>query len=85
MATRLSDMISDHRPKVPDPKLFIGKRIVKRMPSGEEWRGLVVKLLNYEGVNSMYKVQYDNGQEVLFRLIYDYIKQDLWFEEAETV
>ena len=55
------------------------------MPSGEEWRGQVVRLLNYEGVNSMYKVQYDNGEEVLFRLIYDYIKQDLWLEEEAEI
>ena len=51
------------------------------MPSGEEWRGLVVKLLNYEGVNTMYRVRYDDGVEIQFRLIYDFIKGVLWFEE----
>ena len=69
------------RPAVPDPKSFVGKRIVKRMPSGEERRGLVVKLLNYEGVNTMYRVRYDDGVEIQFRLIYDFIKGVLWFEE----
>ena len=55
------------------------------MPMGEEQHGLVVKLLNYEGVNTMYKVQWDSGEETLFRLIYDFIKQDLWIEGPDNV
>ena len=52
------------------------------MTDGVERHGVVVKLLNYEGVNTMYKVRWDDGEEQLFRLIYDYLKGELWFEET---
>ena len=43
-----------------------------------------MKMMNDEGMNSMFRVQYDNGEELLFRVIYDFIKGDLWVEQEIT-
>ena len=47
-------------------------------------KGVVMKMMNDEGMNSMFRVQYDNGEELLFRVIYDFIKGDLWVEQEIT-
>ena len=47
-------MIFCSRPRVPNPKEFVGARIVRRLEDGRERRGQVVKLLNMEGLNTMF-------------------------------
>ena len=70
------------RPKIPDPRIFVGRKIVKRMPDESLRKGVVLKLRNMEGLNTMFLVEFEDATEY-FRLIYDYINEDLWIDEEE--
>ena len=41
-------------PSIPNPQTFIGARIVQRQEDGSERRGLVLSLINMEGINSLF-------------------------------
>ena len=56
-----------YRVNVPPAVSFIGTRIMKEYPDGTERQGQVVKLLNQELVNSMFRVQWDDGEMEQFR------------------
>ena len=69
------------RPNVQNPKSFVGIRVVKQLTTGNMLQGEVVKMHEEEGINTMFNVKYENGEIVSFRLIYDYVKGDLWTEQ----
>lgn len=71
--------------RIPDPRVFLGQRIVKRNPDGELRKGEVERILNMEGLNTMFIVQFDDkpDEQELFRIIYDYVNGDLWIDEPE--
>ena len=55
---------------------------MKRMPDESLRKGVVLKLRNMEGLNTMFLVEFEDATEY-FRLIYDYINEDLWIDEEE--
>ena len=52
------------------------------MPDESLRKGVVLKLRNMEGLNTMFLVEFEDATEY-FRLIYDYINEDLWIDEEE--
>ena len=60
-----------------DPKWFLGKKIVHKVGEGEgrrERRGEVDQIMNLEGLNTMFRVIYNDGDIVLDRIIYKYLE-----------
>ena len=55
----------------------MGLNITRKYQDGSLQSGTVLKILNLEGLNTMFLVQFPEKQEA-FRLIYDYINNDVW-------
>ena len=72
-----------HNVRIPDPREFLNQRIVRREQDGELRKGTVRRILNMEGINSMFIVDFDDGFDETFRLIYNFIAEDLWIEGQE--
>lgn len=72
-----------HHHRIPDPREFLNQRIVRREQDGELRKGTVRRILNMEGINSMFIVDFDDGFDETFRLIYNFIAEDLWIEGQE--
>ena len=80
--THVNVICTSHTFRIPDPREFLNQRIVRREQDGELRKGTVRRILNMEGINSMFIVDFDDGPET-FRLIYNFIADDLWIEGQE--
>lgn len=74
----------DFRAQVGDPRRFVGKRIAKKCLFNQWKRGLVIRILNMEGINTIFQVQWEDGSHETPRLIEDYLKSEVWLEEDQS-
>ena len=45
----------------------------------------VIQLVNMEGLNTLFRVLYDDGEEEMDRIIYKYIEGTMWVDQGEAV
>ena len=63
--------------------MFVGKRISKKVSSHTWKKGIVIRILNMEVLNTMYEVEWDDGSVENLRLYLDYLNDELWLEEEQ--
>ena len=44
----------------------------------------MIRILNLEGINTMFQVQWEDGSQENLRLIEDYLKSEVWLEEERN-
>ena len=71
------------RAEVGDPQRFVGKGIAKKCLFNQWKRGTVIRIVNMEGINTMFQVQWENGSQQNTRLIEDYLNSEVWLEEEQ--
>ena len=71
-----------YRVKVGDPRQFVGKRISKKsLSSNSLKKGIVQRILNMEGINTMYQVKWEDGRWENLRIIKEYLHDQVWMDE----
>ena len=70
-----------YRAQVGDPRRFVGKRISKKCLPNSWKKGIVLKILNMEGINTMYQVEWEDGTLENLRIIEDYLNDQVWLDE----
>ena len=63
--------------------MFVGKRISKKVSSHTWKKGIVIRIINMEGLNTMYQVEWEDGSVENLRLYEDYLNDELWLEEEQ--
>ena len=63
--------------------MFVGKKISKKVSSNTWKKGTVIRIINMEGLNTMYHVEWDDGSLENLRLYEDYLNDDIWMEEEQ--
>ena len=53
--------------------MFVGKRISKKVSSHTWKKGIVIRIINMEGLNTMYQVEWEDGSLENLRIIEDYL------------
>ena len=72
------------RPQNGDPRWFLGKIILKKRSVFGFWkRGIVIKIINMEGVNTMFLIEWETGTQEYLRLIPHYLEGRIWLEEEQ--
>ena len=66
------------RAQVGDPRRFVGKRIAKKYLFNKWQTGLVARILNMEGINSMFEVRWEDGRLETLRIIQDFLNGNVW-------
>ena len=69
--------------QVGDPQRFVGKGIAKKCLFNQWKRGTVIRIVNMEGINTMFQVQWEDGSQQNTRLIEDYPNSEVWLEEEQ--
>ena len=71
-----------YRVKVGDPRQFVGKRISKKsLSSNSLKKGIVLRILNMEGINTMYQVEWEDGRRENLRIIEECLHDQVWLGE----
>ena len=71
-----------YRVKVGDPRQFVGKRISKKsLSSNSLKKGIVLRILNMEGINTMYQVEWEDGRRENLRIIEECLHDQVWLDE----
>ena len=71
-----------YRVQVGDPRKFVGKRISRKSLSSNSFKkGIVLRILNIEGINTMYQVQWEDGNKENLRIIEEYLREQVWLDE----
>ena len=70
-----------YRAQVGDPRRFIGKRVSKKCLPNFWKKGIVLKILNMEGINTMYQVEWEDGTLENLRIIEDYLNDQVCLDE----
>ena len=73
-----------YRAQVGDPRGFIGKRISKQCLSNSWKKGIVIKILNMEGINTMYQVEWEDGTVENLRIIEDYLNDLILLDDEHS-
>ena len=63
--------------------MFVGKTISKKFSPNTWKKGCVLHIVNMEGLNTMYHVEWEDGSLENLRLYEDYLNDEIWFEEEQ--
>ena len=63
--------------------MFVGKKISKKVSANTWKKGTVIRIINMEGLNTMYHVEWDDGSLENLRLYEDYLNDEIWMEEEQ--
>ena len=63
--------------------MFVGKVISKKISSNTWKKGNVLGIINMEGLNTMYQVEWEDGSMENLRLYEDYLNDEIWMEEEQ--
>ena len=71
-----------YRVQVGDPRQLVGKRISKKSLSSNSLnKGIVLRILNMEGINTLYQVEWEDGGQENLRVIKEYLQDQVWLDE----